>query len=61
MPPPASNPRPQVGFQLLEHSCSCAWPATASMLLEDLMTLGYSYPQVKEVRGAVHQHSVCIR
>ncbi|KAJ9521593.1 hypothetical protein QJQ45_008943 [Haematococcus lacustris] len=36
-----------VAVQLLEHCCSCAWRATAAMLMDDLMDMGCSYAYVK--------------
>jgi hypothetical protein len=41
----------EVGVQLLEHACSCAWRGTASMLLRDLMALGCTYAFIKSTAG----------
>lgn len=37
----------EVGIQLLEHACGCAWHATSTMLLSDLMSLGLSFLAIK--------------
>lgn len=38
----------EVGIQLLEHCCSCAWLATAEMILADLLSLGIPFSSVKQ-------------